>query len=92
MTSIENLAEEWAVSSNDVFKILLYSDVDDKEPVTFGPVFTYPIYGDAETIYGFKDLVINVSCIHYHFPLDFIIIRKKKKKKKSTFYFTIIAF
>lgn len=88
MTSIENLAEEWAVSSNDVFKILLYSD-DDKEPVTFGPVFTYPIYGDAETIYGFKDLVINVSRTSHYFRLDLITIHKKTK---SIFYFTIIAF
>jgi histone acetyltransferase 1 len=61
MTSIENLAKEWAVNSNEVLRVSLYSDADDKEPVTFGPVFTYPIYGDAETIYGFKDLTINVS-------------------------------
>ena len=66
MTSIENLATEWAVNSNEVLKISLYSGADDKDPDTFGPVFTYPIYGDAETIYGFKDLSINVSWWTYY--------------------------
>ena len=67
MGSIENLAEEWAVSSN---KALSLSLVAPTSTISFSPVFTYPIFGDAETIYGFKDLSINVRTppsSFYHF-------------------------
>lgn len=57
MDAIENLAEEWAVSSNNALALSLAGPESD---LSFSPVFTYPIYGDAETIYGFKDLSIDV--------------------------------
>lgn len=57
MDAIENLAEEWAVSSNKALKLAL---VGPESTLDFSPVFTYPIFGDAETLYGFKDLSINV--------------------------------
>lgn len=59
MDGIENLAQEWATNSNDALNLFLVGKSDEKS-IEFKPTFTYPIYGDAETIYGFKDLQINV--------------------------------
>lgn len=60
MDSVENLAQEWAVNSNDALSLSLVG-ASEEDSIDFVPVFTYPIYGDAETIYGFKDLEINVG-------------------------------
>jgi len=35
-------------------------DEDEEDVVEFNPVFTYPIFGEQEQIYGYKDLHINV--------------------------------
>lgn len=51
--------ETWTIPSNEALKISLVSSAQDKA-VQFPPSFTYPIYGDDETIFGFKNLVIHL--------------------------------
>ena len=35
-------------------------DDEDEDIIEFNPVFTYPIFGEQEQIFGYKDLIINV--------------------------------
>ncbi|KAK7736300.1 histone acetyltransferase 1 [Cytospora paraplurivora] len=55
--------DEWTVKANDVFTISLVTKSEDGPPETiasFQPKWTYPIFGDEETIYGYKGLKINL--------------------------------
>ncbi|SCU78025.1 LAFA_0A04500g1_1 [Lachancea sp. 'fantastica'] len=45
--------EAWTISSNEALKLSL---VDDKGALQFSPVFTYPIFGDSEQVFGYQDL------------------------------------
>lgn len=47
--------EVWTTSANEALK--LYVTGPDGA-LSFPPAFTYPIFGDAETIYGYQDLQI----------------------------------
>ncbi|QLQ79254.1 hypothetical protein HG537_0B06010 [Torulaspora globosa] len=47
----------WTNSSNSALKISLVSD----NAIQFSPVFTYPVYGDSEQIFGYQDLVIHLA-------------------------------
>ena len=49
----------WTSSSNDALKISIVNHLEDKA-VQFRPNFTYPLYGDKETIFGFKDLTLHL--------------------------------
>ncbi|KAA1477089.1 histone acetyltransferase type B catalytic subunit [Dentipellis sp. KUC8613] len=60
---------EWTTESNDALKLSLVRAPKDKEVLdeeevkafaSFRPIFTYPIYGEEEKIYGYKDLVIDL--------------------------------
>ncbi|GAV54867.1 hypothetical protein ZYGR_0AS01900 [Zygosaccharomyces rouxii] len=48
--------EVWTCSANESLKISLVSE----NAIQFPPAFTYPIYGDAEQIFGYKDLIIHL--------------------------------
>lgn len=52
--------EDWAIDSNESLELSLLGP-PTSEPLTFHPDFTYPIFGEAETIYGYKGLSINLS-------------------------------
>ncbi|KAK4460250.1 acyl-CoA N-acyltransferase [Cladorrhinum samala] len=55
--------EAWSASSNEVLQLSLVSPGPDGSIKTlskFLPKFTYPIFGDAEEIFGYKNLIINV--------------------------------
>lgn len=39
----------------------------DGSATSFRPTFTYPIFGDSEQIYGYKDLIIYLCFDHYTF-------------------------
>ena len=52
--------EEWGCDSNGALKITLLGPLG-ANPLTFHPDYTYPIFGDAETIYGYKGLVIDLE-------------------------------
>lgn len=56
---IEKLSEEWALSSNEALKLSLVDEAGTE--LAFSPAFTYPIYGDSEVVYGYKDLAINLQ-------------------------------
>ncbi|TEB36251.1 histone acetyltransferase type B catalytic subunit [Coprinellus micaceus] len=58
---------DWASDSNDAVTLSMVRAKEDKEALTeeesyegFHPGFTYPIYGEDEKIYGYKDLVIDL--------------------------------
>lgn len=68
--------ELWTCSSNDALKIAIVSSETPSSSssssnsgpsegagtaVTFHPTFTYPIFGDSEQIFGFRDLQINLA-------------------------------
>jgi histone acetyltransferase 1 len=52
--------EDWAVKSNEALELTLLSP-SGENPLTFHPEFTYPIFGNSETIYGYRRLKISLS-------------------------------
>lgn len=51
------------VKANDIFTISLVAKAEDGSPKTiasFQPKWTYPIFGEEETIYGYQGLKINL--------------------------------
>ncbi|BFZ60374.1 histone acetyltransferase 1 [Saitoella coloradoensis] len=54
--------DAWATSSNDInFALVRAEDASNVATVsTFHPTFTYSVFGDAETIYGYKGLRVDV--------------------------------
>jgi histone acetyltransferase 1 len=52
--------EDWAVNSNEALQLTLISPLASNS-LTFYPDYTYPIFGDAETIYGYKGLTISLA-------------------------------
>lgn len=51
------------VKANDVFTISLVTKTEDGPPksiASFQPKWTYPIFGEEETIYGYQGLKINL--------------------------------
>ncbi|ROT38780.1 histone acetyltransferase type B catalytic subunit [Sodiomyces alkalinus F11] len=55
-------SDEWLANANEAFTISLVKHAADgfKTVGTFNPRFTYPIFGDEEHIFGYKDLKINL--------------------------------
>lgn len=51
--------EQWATSSNAALRITLL-DAPHLKSNTFHPAFTYPIFGEAETIYGYSNLQLGL--------------------------------
>ncbi|KAF9448901.1 histone acetyltransferase type B [Macrolepiota fuliginosa MF-IS2] len=58
---------DWTADSNEALTLSLVRSKLDKDSLAegksyedFHPTFTYPIYGDDEKIYGYKDLVIDL--------------------------------
>ena len=50
----------WAVDSNEALELAVYGP-SASNCLKFHPEFTYPLFGDAETIYGYKGLKINLD-------------------------------
>lgn len=67
--------ETWTISSNEALKI---SVADDQGYVSFPPLFTYPIFGDAEQIFGYKNLKIDLVFDSITF-LPFLKVSYKEK-------------
>jgi len=58
---------DWTSDANESLTLSLVRSQEDKKALwedesyeTFHPSFTYPIYGEDEKIYGYKDLVIDL--------------------------------
>ncbi|KAK7207028.1 acyl-CoA N-acyltransferase [Myxozyma melibiosi] len=60
MTSI-TLPEVWTADSNKALSVSLVNPDGTVLGKEFHPKFTYPIFGDAEAIYGYKDLSIQLK-------------------------------
>jgi histone acetyltransferase 1 len=58
--------EDWAIDSNEALQLTLLGPLSSN-PLTFHPDFTYPIFGEAETIYGYKGLSINLCLASWDF-------------------------
>ncbi len=67
--------EVWTISSNEALKV---SIADDQGYVSFPPLFTYPIFGDSEQIFGYKDLKIDLVFDSITF-LPFLKVSYKEK-------------
>lgn len=67
--------EVWTISSNEALKV---SIADDQGYVSFPPSFTYPIFGDSEQIFGYKDLKIDLVFDSITF-LPFLKVSYKEK-------------
>ncbi|KAK3997352.1 acyl-CoA N-acyltransferase [Cladorrhinum sp. PSN332] len=54
--------EAWSANSNEALQLSLVAPGNDgiKTLAKFHPKFTYPIFGDAEEIFGYKNLQINL--------------------------------
>ena len=59
-TAIDYQPQQWECSSNEALKISLISADPNEGAIQFLPSFTYPIFGDSERIFGYKDLVIHL--------------------------------
>jgi histone acetyltransferase 1 len=55
------MPDKWVCSSNDALRLSLVRGGADDEPLVFAPTFTYPIFGEAEAIYGYANLAIALS-------------------------------
>ncbi|KAG1082989.1 hypothetical protein G6F42_022371 [Rhizopus arrhizus] len=60
---------DWSCSTTENLEISLVrprqGDSNSNEPTTsttFQPEFTYPIFGDHETAFGYKDLSLKAHC------------------------------
>ncbi|KAI5966531.1 HAT1 [Candida pseudojiufengensis] len=71
--------ELWTSSSNDALKCFI---TNEEEAIKFQPIFTYPIFGDSETIYGYKDLQIFLCFDHFTFK-PFLNIKYLEKLNDS---------
>ncbi|KAK4180024.1 putative histone acetyltransferase type B catalytic subunit [Triangularia setosa] len=58
MTMAED--DAWTISANEAFVISLVAPGPNGKESRFHPKFTYPIFGDEEEIFGYKDLQINL--------------------------------
>jgi histone acetyltransferase 1 len=58
---MEGASEEWSVSSNDAVTLSLIQPPGGPPAHKFHPEFTYPIFGEAEQIFGYKDLQIDLK-------------------------------
>ncbi|CAL1703427.1 unnamed protein product [Somion occarium] len=61
-------AEEWATYANEAFALSLVRAKEDEESLSpeeafdgFHPTFTYPIFGEEQRVYGYKDLLIELK-------------------------------
>ncbi|KAI1826199.1 histone acetyltransferase type B catalytic subunit [Xylaria intraflava] len=57
------MEDEWTVNANEALTISLVrpSSSAIEKIVSFNPKFTYPIFGEDETIFGYKGLKINLQ-------------------------------
>ncbi|KAI1334171.1 histone acetyltransferase type B catalytic subunit [Xylariaceae sp. FL0016] len=58
------MEEEWTVDANEALSMSMVRPSDSDKSIhkieTFGPKFTYPIFGEDENIFGYKGLRINL--------------------------------
>lgn len=80
LTAASLQPELWTQSSNQALQIFITDPTGAKH---FSPTFTYPIFGEAEQIFGFKDLVIFLCFDHCTF-YPFLNVRYSEKLKDDS--------
>ncbi|KAH0603481.1 uncharacterized protein H6S33_007803 [Morchella sextelata] len=53
--------DEWSVDANEALTLSLHSPSSGEELSTFHPKFTYPIFGESETIFGYRNLNVRLA-------------------------------
>ncbi|KAH0396982.1 hypothetical protein KCU89_g8750, partial [Aureobasidium melanogenum] len=59
VSTIQDQVEEWSTSSNDALRISIYRG--DEVVSEFGPLCTYPMFGEEEVIFGYRGLDMSLS-------------------------------
>lgn len=80
LTAASLQPEKWTLSANQVLQIFI---TDPSGAKHFQPAFTYPVFGEAEQIFGFKDLVIFLCFDHCTF-YPFLNVRYSEKLKDES--------
>lgn len=77
------MGEEWSSDANEALELSLVVPGDEKpkDLVKFHPKFTYPIFGENETIYGYKGLKIHLR-FAAHDLLPCLEVQWEKRVKK----------
>ncbi|KAI8361060.1 histone acetyltransferase type B catalytic subunit [Mortierella sp. GBAus27b] len=89
---IMNSLKQWVANSNEAVVIRLVktpSGSDDDEDERFNPAFTYPMFGEQEQIFGYKDLTINLEFASGSLASCFSIEYKDKKPTADQIYPTM---
>ncbi|KZV70737.1 histone acetyltransferase type B catalytic subunit [Peniophora sp. CONT] len=80
---------DWTTDSNEALHLSLVRSKKDKEVLgedesyeDFHPTFTYPIYGEDEKIYGYRDLVIDLRFASGSLT-QYLDVRHSKKLEAS---------
>ncbi|RPA80860.1 acyl-CoA N-acyltransferase [Ascobolus immersus RN42] len=55
------MSDEWATSANECIKLSLVDPETQKNVVSFNPAMTYQIFDEAESIYGYKGLKVDLK-------------------------------
>lgn len=76
------MPDKWAASSNEALAVSLVSSAGGTS--TFHPMFTYPIFGEEETIYGYTDLNISLSLAAGSLKPALLITYGEKKETNAT--------
>ncbi|KIJ44181.1 hypothetical protein M422DRAFT_60053 [Sphaerobolus stellatus SS14] len=70
MTAVPTDAAQWATDSNDALHLSMVRAQEDKDVLgeeeresfeEFHPTFTYPIFGEEEKIYGYRDMRVDLK-------------------------------
>ncbi|MCJ1446751.1 MAG: histone acetyltransferase 1 [Stictis urceolatum] len=83
----EDTKTEWASNSNDAVQISLVQpgNYASRSISSFAPTFTYPIFGEEEQIFGYKDLSIDIAfAAHDLYPNVCISFESKFKEIGDT--------
>ncbi|PWN45794.1 histone acetyltransferase type B [Ceraceosorus guamensis] len=79
-------SDKWVCSANEALQLSLvsiHSKSNGLDRKSFHPDFTYPIYGEAESIYGYTDLGIRL-CFSSGALLPLLRVTYKAKNEKTT--------
>jgi histone acetyltransferase 1 len=55
------MSDEWATSANECIKLTFVDPQTQKNVVSFSPAMTYQIFDEAESIYGYKGLTVDIK-------------------------------
>ncbi|KAF9432865.1 histone acetyltransferase 1 [Entomortierella beljakovae] len=94
-----NLHKQWVTNSTEAINIRLISSApghgegDEDDDITeFNPVYTYPIFGEQEQIYGYKELIVNLEFTSGSLASCFSMGYKDKKPTADKIYATMKEF